>query len=147
MRSGLYLAASMRQKSTIAARTERLRALGVRINSSWPFQPERAVLTEADMLEIAERDLRELLASELVIVDTNVLSSTQGWHSEVGAAGAAGITLWVIAADRAAQTNVFLRKGARWFSSYEEAEAALLERSPVKSASDLSAMHQWNVSD
>lgn len=143
MRSGIYLAASMAQQTTILARTAKLKELGVRVNSSWPYQPAHLVLTEKVMLEIADRDLRDLRVSELVIVDTTVASSSGGWHSEVGAAAALGITLWAIG-DRKTQSNVFLRKAARWFLTWDDAKDALIERTPVKSATRLSVT-EWNV--
>ena|SRR2546427_4650606 len=124
MRYGVYLGASMGQQNVIAQRTRELLALGVRINSTWPFQASGA-LTEAAMLEIANRDIRELLLSQLVIIDATVKSSTNGLHSEAGAALGSLAELWAIY-DPAVEPNVFLRKAKR-FDSWEIARAALLD--------------------
>jgi hypothetical protein len=133
----------MHMKTIIAERVTRLKALGVRVNSTWMFQAE-GPLTEESMREIAERDIRELLASELVICDATRASSSSGYHSEVGAAIAAGITLWVVG-KREEITNVFFRCGRPvWFDTWEDAEAALLARAP-RSATAISRETEWAV--
>jgi hypothetical protein len=116
---------TMFMKEVIAARKRDVQVLGVHVNSSWSEQPEGATLSEAEMKHIAERDLSELLRSELCLVDATEKSSSSGYHSEVGAALAAGITVWVVA-DRAKVSNVFFRLAYRWFDSWEQAKAALL---------------------
>ena len=128
MKRGVYLASSWAIKALTHARRNELIASGVPVNSTWTLQQDKNghELSESEMRKTAASDTKEARASELVLVDMTVKSSTGGWVTEMGICLGAGSTLWVIG-DRSRETNIFARLADRWFDSYEDARAALLD--------------------
>jgi nucleoside 2-deoxyribosyltransferase len=69
----VYLAAQYHRKNEIAAFVAQLRGLGIDVVSTWtdePYNPavQLAELTESALCELAERDIREILRADTVVM-------------------------------------------------------------------------------
>jgi len=112
----VYLGGSMRGWDTILMRNEDLRAIGVDVVSTWAAAPK-----DRPAVVAAKTDFFELLAADVVVIDTTVESSSGGYHSEIGAALAAGKTLAIYGAT----TNVFAELAQKHFTRWSDVLAWL----------------------
>jgi hypothetical protein len=116
----VYVAGKFSAKDRLRAMTERLRGAGYTITSSWVHAPTSADyrMGTDPVLEAreADRDRREVLISDILIVDTLDESVTGGREVEVGLALGKGLTVYVVGPVR----NVFHRLADQAFGSWDE---------------------------
>ena len=117
----IYISGCFESRSRLAARRGEVEARGHGVASSWLDEPDQkgpVVLSDPEKcLEYAQRDYSEVLASELLIVDTEDTNTRGGREVEVGIALAFGRKLWVVGPRR----NIFHYLAHRHFPAWEEA--------------------------
>lgn len=117
----IYIAGKVTARERLKAERERLRALGYRVSSSWidlagnyDVFPEN--LWEAE----AQRDIVEIFAADLLLLDTLDVSETGGREFEAGYAYARHIPFWLIGPKRQVFHSLAQRHFARWGEAVEE---------------------------
>jgi hypothetical protein len=107
MRPRVYLGGSMGAIPVIVERNKMLRAMGYDVASTWAeVSPDRSPRVAA----IA------VLSSSLVVICTEVLSSSGGYFVEIGLAVASGKTLVIVGE----LNNIWAELAAQRFATWEE---------------------------
>ncbi len=111
-----YIGSSMANAERIRHQNEVVRALGYDVVSTSAVEPP-----DRPAMVAAAQDTKELMLSEVVVIDTTVPSSSGGLHSEIGLALASGKTLVIVGP----QSNVFPLLAQRRSETWEQCEAWL----------------------
>lgn len=113
----VYLAARFESRWRLRDVALELAVLGYQLVSSWLVEPTPLELSEEDKKQIAIRDLSELKAADLLILDTLDENIRGGREVEWGIALTRAIPRYIVGPAR----NVFHFLATRRFDSWNEA--------------------------
>lgn len=130
METSIYIAATFESKDRLQPVRRQIQNLGFTVNSTWLDEASfdepigdsaENVVSPEQATKYAERDIDEIMKSELLILDTTASNARGGSQVEYGIAHIMGLQTWVVGPAR----NVFNRLADRHFESWDEALAAL----------------------
>ena len=117
----IYIAGCFESRPRLAAMRVEVEKLGHKVTSSWLDEPDQVgpvcLYSPGKGLAYAQRDYREILESELLLLDTLDTNERGGREVEFGIAVAFGLAVWVVGPYR----NVFHYFAEEQASSWEEA--------------------------
>jgi hypothetical protein len=116
----VYISGSWNARNRLRARAERLRAAGHQVLSTWLDEQDKPPhLTNAQWLKrVAERDVAEVVASDVVIMDVDDLSTTGGRYVEWGVACNPHATQLRVLVGCPPELDVFGKLADAWFPDW-----------------------------
>lgn len=116
--SKIYIAGKYEARARLIEWRGRLKALGHEVTSTWLDEvPKREEVGVPYMLAAAERDIKEVCESELLILDTLDTTQTGGREVEFGVAYLRGCDLWIVGPKR----NIFHQLADKTFIDWPDA--------------------------